>query len=115
MNTALVGGVLLPSGSGHRGSAPPSERRGGVDREHRDPAAGRAERAYQRGGHGGLPDARRAGQPDDPRLAVLGQKILDELSYARGFVLDRREQPGQGAGVPGQRAVQVALCFGHVF
>ena len=61
---AAVGGVILhPDPVAEQRAA--GERRGRVDGEHPDPQTERAVGAHERAGHRRLPDARRAGQPDD--------------------------------------------------
>src|SRR5437764_1159125 len=83
-----MGGLLHPDPVAEQRAA--GKRRGGIDREHGYRTAGRAERADQRAGHGGLTHPGRTGQADDPGPAGGRQEILDDRTDGRRLVLDKR-------------------------
>ena len=113
---ARVGGVVLhPDPVAEQGAA--GERRGRVDREHADPLVGPAELGDQRTGGRGLPDARRAGDPDDLRVAGVRHQRGHHLAQLGRAVLDHRHEPRHGPGLtvpgPGYEVVDGLSSWGH--
>ena len=90
------------------------ERRRRVDRQHADPLAAAPQLADQRGRRRRLADARRPGQPDDPGPAGVGGEQGHGLAQLVRAVLDQRDQPGDGARVPGLGALHQLAYVGHV-
>ena len=81
------------------------ERRGRIDRQHRDLAIRGAAQLGQRADERRLAGPGRAGQPDDARVAGVREDLAYELP-ARGVVgLDQGDGPGQRALVAAQQAL----------
>ena len=82
------------------------ERRGRVDREHADGAAGLAARLGERADQRRLADAGRPGEADDLGVPGVRVDLADELPALGAVVLDERDRARERAAV----AVEQALC-----
>ena len=88
------------------------EGRGGVDREHRDLALGRAAQLDQRADERRLARARSAGEADDRGLPGVRVDLAHELPAGGVVGLHQRDRAGQRALVAGEESLGERV-FGH--
>jgi acetyltransferase-like isoleucine patch superfamily enzyme len=93
-------------------NGPLRERARGIDREDADVAVAAAKLGGQRRNQGALSDPRRAGEPDDPRLAGSREQLGHQRVALRLAVLDQADRPRQGPLVPREYARGEALAVG---